>query len=365
VPFLLVRVVRTLLLRRNLAVPVLVMLVVYVTSWPLMGWAEPGGSPLLQPANYWWWFLATCSTVGYGDFYPVTFAGHLVGGYVILGGIVTLTTVFAQLALALEHLKGRHMHGSMTVEYGDHVVVLGYTPGRTERLIEEILGDQAGDGRRVVLCATEDVTVHPMPQRPVDFVRGDPTDGAVLRRAGTHRAHSVLVDARDDNESLTIALTVQHLAPDVLKVVALRDLKHATHLHYVDPRARCVQWHNPRMLTEELQSPGISDVYRELMTHGGSNTYSLTLPRSVPTTPFGVWQTVLGQSCDATVIAARTPTELLVGPPWEAPIPAGTVLYYVSQRRLEPAEAVNALRAAGRRATGRMLRPAALESVAD
>jgi len=74
---------------------------------------------------------------------------------------------------------------------------------------------------------------------------------------------------------------------------------------------------------------------------------------------------VLGQSCDATVIAARTPTELLVGPPWEAPIPAGTVLYYVSQRRLEPAEAVNALRATGRRATGRMLRPAALESVAD
>jgi len=156
-----------------------------------MGWAEPADSPLVQPANYWWWFLATCSTVGYGDFYPVTFAGHLVGGYVILGGIVTLTTVFAQLALALEHLKGRHMHGSMTVEYGDHVVVLGYTPGRTERLIEEILGDQGGageggDGRRVVLCATEDVAVHPMPQRPRELRHTDilPLEVKPSRRRG-------------------------------------------------------------------------------------------------------------------------------------------------------------------------------------
>jgi voltage-gated potassium channel len=343
VPFLLVRVVRTLLTRRNFAVPLIVVAAVFLTSWPLMWWAEPAGAAIVRPANYWWWFLATCSTVGYGDFFPTTLGGHLIGAYVIAGGIVTLTTVLAQLALLLEHLKGRHMNGSTTVGYAGHVVVLGYTPGRTDRIIEELLGD--GD-RRVVLCATEDVAIHPMPDRPVDFVRGDPVDGATLRRAGTHRAHSVLVDARDDNESLTVALTVQHVAPEVLKVVALRDLKHATHLRYVDPGARCVQWHNPRMLTEELQSPGISDVYRELMTHGGGNTYSLTLPDSVPATAFGDWQTALGREYDATVIAARTPAELLVGPGWSTPIPGGSVLYYVSHRRLTGDDAVTALKAA-------------------
>jgi Trk K+ transport system NAD-binding subunit len=340
-PFLLVRVVRTLFLRRNLTLPLVVVGIVFATSWPLMWWAEPAGAPLVRPSTYWWWFLATCSTVGYGDLYPVTFAGHLVGGYVIVGGIVTLTTVLAQLALLLEHLKGRHMDGSTTIEYGDHVVVLGYTPGRTERMIDELLAD---GGRRVVLCATEEVTLHPMPRHPVDFVRGDPTDGAVLRRAGTHRAHSVLVDARDDNESLTVVLAVQHVAPHALKVVALRDLKHATHLHYVDPRACCVQWHSPRMLTEELQSPGISDVYRELMTHGGSDTHSLTLPEALEPLPFGEWQTTLGRRYGATVIAVRTRDALMVGPGWTDPVPGGSVLYYVSRRRLTPDEAVTALR---------------------
>lgn len=339
-PFLLLRVVRTLLTRRNFAVPLIVVAFVFSTSWPLMWWAEPAGSALVRPAVYWWWFLVTCATVGYGDYTPSTLGGHLVGAYVVVGGIVTLTTVFAQLALLLEHLKGRHMSGTATMEYSGHVVVLGYTPGRTERIVEELLAD---GGLRIVLCAPEDIPVHPMPHQPVDFVRGDPTDGEVLRRAGVHRAHSVLVDADNDTQSLTIALTVQHVAPGVLKVVALRDLKHATHLRYVDPQARCVQWHNPRMLTEELQSPGISDVYRELMTHGGSNTYSLTLPESVDPAPFGDWQLALGRRYDATILAVRTPYELLVGPGWSAPVPGGAVLYYVSAQRLTPQDAVAAL----------------------
>ncbi|QLE86845.1 ion transporter [Shewanella sp. Scap07] len=34
-----------------------------------------------------WWSLVTISTVGYGDFYPVTGAGHFVGGLVIVCGV--------------------------------------------------------------------------------------------------------------------------------------------------------------------------------------------------------------------------------------------------------------------------------------
>ena len=147
-PYILIRIVRVVLLRRNLALPAIVGGFVFVTSWPLMWLAEPAGSALVRPENYWWWFLVTCSTVGYGDYFPTTPAGHVVGVYVIVGGIVTLTTVFAQFALVLERMKGRRMNGSGVVEDTGHVVVLGYLPGRTERLVEELLAD--GDGRVVL-----------------------------------------------------------------------------------------------------------------------------------------------------------------------------------------------------------------------
>jgi hypothetical protein len=55
---------------------------------------EPPDNQITDPANYWWYFVVTSATVGYGDFFPVSVAGHVVGVYVIVGGIVTLALLF-------------------------------------------------------------------------------------------------------------------------------------------------------------------------------------------------------------------------------------------------------------------------------
>jgi voltage-gated potassium channel len=337
--YILIRILRAAILRRNLALPAMIGCFVFLTSWPFMWLFEPAGAALVRPENYWWWFLVTCATVGYGDYVPTTFGGHVVGLYVIVGGVATLTTLFAQLSLVFDHVRRRRMNGSMSVRHTGHIVLLGYTHGRSERLIAELVADPE---RPVVLGATAEVSTHPMPEEPIDFVRGDYTDLAVLRRAGVDRAYGVLVDVRDDNEALAVSVAVAHLAPGALVVVALRDLTRATHVRYINPDARCVQWHNPRMLTEELQSPGIAEVYAELMTHGGGNTYSVTVPAGTPTVAFGEWQTCMGRRHAATIIAVRTPDALLVAPAWDAPVPAASVLYYVGRYRLTSADVLGA-----------------------
>ncbi|SFP47048.1 voltage-gated potassium channel [Amycolatopsis arida] len=339
-PIFLARLLARLTVLRSWATPVLVIVFVFVTSWPLMALAEPPGSELVEPENYWWYFVVTAATVGYGDFFPETGGGHVVGAYVIVGGIATLTTLFTKLASVLEQAKGRRMQGGITVDASDHVVLLGYTPGRTERIVGELLAD---GGCRVVLCGWEDVAAHPMPDQPVDFVRGNLTEHDVLRRAAVHRARSVLVDARDDNEALALAVTVDHIVEGAHVVVTLRDMAQATLVGYVNERIRCVQWHTPRMITEELKSPGIAEVYAELMTHGGTNTYSAPLPESVGPVRVGDCQSALGRSHGATLLAARAGGRLLVNPSWDTELPAGAVLYYLSPRRLTPAQITQAL----------------------
>jgi Trk K+ transport system NAD-binding subunit len=327
---------------RSRLLPVAVVVFVFVTSWPLMALAEPAGSELTGFGSYWWYFVVTASTVGYGDLSPATTGGHVVGAYVIVGGIATLTTMFAKLAAALEQAKGRRMQGTETVRASGHTVLVGYTAGRTERIVAQLLADGVPE---VVLCAGDEVQVHPMPAQPVQFVRGEPTAAGVLARAGVDRAAAVLVDMADDNEALAVAVTVDHATPAAHVVVTLRDMERAELLRYVDRRIRCVQWHTPRMVTEELTSPGIAEVYAELMTAGGADTYSVTLPVSLGGLPVERCRTVLGRAFGATVLAARTGADLVVNPPWDADLPAGAVLYYVGPRRLTGGEVETALRA--------------------
>ncbi|WP_328616830.1 ion channel [Amycolatopsis sp. NBC_00355] len=343
--FILSRLFARWILRAGWTLPVVVVVFVFVTSWPLMVLAEPAGSDLVQPGNYWWYFVVTAATVGYGDFSPATVAGHFVGGYVIVGGIATLTTVFTRLAALLEQAKGRRMQGLEPVELSGHVVLVGYLAGRTERLVAQLLADGITG---LVLCAGDDVPVHPMPAQPVEFVRGDLTAPGVLARAGIERAATVLVDARDDNEALAVAVLVDHATTSAHVVVTMRDMERAELIGFVDPRITCVQWHTPRMVVEEVVSPGIAEVYAELMTAGGAGTYSITLPERLGAVSVERCQAALGHAFGATVLAVRGAEGLTVNPARDGDLPPGAVVYYVNSRALGQEEIERALRAAHR-----------------
>src|SRR3712207_7778354 len=106
--------------------------------------------------------------------YPASPGGRVVGVYVIVGGIVTLTLLFTQLAAALQSVRGKRLRGLVELDLADHVVLLGYTPGRTSRIVTELCAEDRGP---VGLCIREDVPEDPFPERlAVQFVRGDLTD---------------------------------------------------------------------------------------------------------------------------------------------------------------------------------------------
>ena len=317
--------------------PLAIAVFVFLSSWLAMWLVEPADNALIAPANYWWYFVVTAATVGYGDFFPTSDAGHVVGAYVIVGGIVTLTVLFTQLADYIRTIKGKRMRGLARLDISDHAVILGYMPGRTERIIAEL----TAEGRlQVALCAWDDqVAENPVPDEPgVFFVRGDLTAVDVLERAGLAQARAALIDGRDDNETFTMTVAVHHVRPDVHMVAALRDLERRDHLRYVNPRVQAVQWHMPFLLTEEAAQPGITEVYRDLMTAGGTgNTYALTVPARFPYATFGEAQTAFGRSHGATILAVRDDEALTVSPPWDRPLAQGTTLYYVAGERIEPA----------------------------
>lgn len=334
-PFLIYRLSQFVRLRlRGWRLPLAVAAFVFLTSWLVMALVEPAGSEIGAPGTYWWYFVVTSATVGYGDVFPVSTAGRVVGIYVIVGGIVTLTLLFTQLATALQSVRGRRLRGVVPLDLSDHVVLLGYFPGRTERIVAELTADRRF---QVALCAWDDVPEDPMPHRPdVHFVRGDLTHEDVMTRACVERARTVVLDGRDDNETLAMAVAVDHANPRVHMVAAVRDLGRRDSLRYVNERVQVVQWHMPFLLTEEASDPGITQIYNDLMSAGGhGNTYSLPIPQGFSHATFGDCQTHFGRSFGATVLAVRDGDGLRVSPPWETPVSPGAILYYIAAERID------------------------------
>jgi voltage-gated potassium channel len=146
----------------------------------------------------------------------------------------------------------------------------------------------------------------------------------VMTRACVQRARTAVIDGRDDNETLAIAVAVDHAHPGIHLVAAVRDLGRRESLRYVNADVQVVQWHMPFLLSEEAGDPGITQVYNDLMSSGGhGNTYSMRVPAGFPHATFGDCQVHFGRTFGATVLAVRGAEGLVVSPPWQTPVPPG------------------------------------------
>jgi Ion channel len=78
----------------------------------LLGWClpcavilvEPAGSEITAPGIAWWYVVVTAATVGHGDLFPVSAAGHMVGTSVVVGGTVALTLLFGARGATLSYV---------------------------------------------------------------------------------------------------------------------------------------------------------------------------------------------------------------------------------------------------------------------
>ena len=156
---------------------------------------------------FWYFYITTATTVGYGDFSPVSVSGRwIVTLFVMPGGIVLFTTVLAKLIQDVTGAWRRRMKGLKDFsQMTGHLVVVGWCEQRTERMVQLIRGD-ASEQREIILLAR--LAENPLPDH-IHFVHTQHLSAPLaIQRAGVPQADFVIVLGQDDNESLTAALAV-------------------------------------------------------------------------------------------------------------------------------------------------------------
>jgi len=93
-----------------------------------------------------WWALVTVTTVGYGDFTPVTVPGRITAGFIMATGLLSLAVVTAQVASSFVAQAPSRARGRQPTEAAPPEVTLAELNRRLAR-IEELLAVAATGSR--------------------------------------------------------------------------------------------------------------------------------------------------------------------------------------------------------------------------
>lgn len=309
----------------------------YAISAKLMWLFESG--EIAEAVAFFYYYITTVTTVGYGDIAPKMPSGRLLASlWIMPGGIILFTTSITKFVHYLSTQWRRRMCGEADYSYlGGHVVILGWQGLRTQRMVEEITHDVGRVEREIVICSTKDIE-NPMPT-VVKFVRDSALSEKRLHdRAGTAGAAIIIALGHDDNDTLAAALAASAYNRQGHLVAQFQQQAFAELLVAHCPRAEAMVSADTAMLVRAAQDPGSSRVHHDLLSvMTGSALFSLKIPDDAALATYGELMSDYKLRHNATVVAVADDVRgngLALNAPASKHVGPGQVVYYIAERRI-------------------------------
>jgi len=324
-----------------------VMLVTFVHMMLVWGLLALVGEQALTPiSTYFYYYVVTTSTVGYGDFSASTEAGRWVVALLqIPFGLALFGVLLGKAGQTVTYLIRRAMTGDKNFSHiNNHIIIFGWHDTRTKRMIDYILADQKRLDRRILLAVTEQME-HPFLSNPhVDFARLNSfTNLEELKRVAIERADKIIIDGQDDDQTFTTALRISRLVNEQCHISAHFDdetkiemlLEHCNNVE-------CSSAKSAEILVRSMQDPGSSRVQEELLsTLHGDTQFSLVIPEDHAQMEFGKLFHHFKHDHDAILLGVAhnlSAQNMDLNPPLDYPVNSGDILHYIALERVLSSE---------------------------
>ncbi|MEM9383494.1 MAG: ion channel [Pseudomonadota bacterium] len=287
---------------------------------------------------FWYFYVTTATTVGYGDYSPQTVGGRYVTTLLLMpGGILLFTSALAKLAQAFIDQWRSRMKGYADLQHlQDHIVIVGWHGRRSQRMFELLKADPSEE-RAIVILAN--LPENPQPEAAYFVASSLLSDPESMRRTGIARAALVIVVGRDDNETLGASLAAGALNSRAHLVSYFIDPAPANILRLHCPQAECIVSMSIENTVRAAQDPGASRLVRQLLSslEGNANVYRMAVPGGAHETTY--WQLLvhLKEEHDATLIAMDHGSDadgVLLNPAGDTPIRGGDEVFLIAAQRL-------------------------------
>lgn len=191
----------------------------------LLAWIfERNGQGSNTITSFWdgiWWAIVTVATVGYGDKFPITYPGRLVGIILITVGFAALSVFTGLIASLFVEDKLKGAKGLKQIRTHDHVLICGWN--NTGDFLLKAMLEKNMQNIEVCILANETPEFFEhlescYPTLSLRFVRGEATQEETLKRAAVSSAGQVIIladqnlsRASADDRSIIIANTIHYL----------------------------------------------------------------------------------------------------------------------------------------------------------
>lgn len=304
-------------------------------TWVLLDLA--GEERLEGPATFFYWYATTAYTVGYGDLSPQTEAGRLITAlWVFPGAIAAFTTIVAKILAAIGDVWRRRRSGKGDYSrMTDTIVLIGYHPSRTIKMIDELCTELAADQTLVLL--TRQTLAEP--DGRIRYVQSDTlTSVSALTRAGVRGASRVVVFTGSDSDTLAATLAAAVVAPPEAHIVCyFEDEDHARLLNQHCPRVEVVLSAGPEMVARACKDPGASQVISCLTSHldAGATLFSLTWPDRPPRAYGALAHDLLQRSATLLAVQPTAAAAPVFNPDISLDVRPGDRVFYVASDRID------------------------------
>lgn len=162
-----------------------------------------------------WYALVTVSTVGYGDLYPISDAGRILGGVIIIISVGFIGFVVSKFSeLAAEHSRRKFL-GMDGTDFSGHYIVVGWSD-ISRIVIKEVMAA----GFKVAVLTNEEKDILEMKSIFSDpktfFVTfGLSEDGATFERLNIDEAVGAILLTGDDAITLVTVLELKRVNPEL------------------------------------------------------------------------------------------------------------------------------------------------------
>lgn len=169
-----------------------------------------------------WYSLVTLTTVGYGDFFPKTVLGKLLGFLFLIGSLGILGILIGRITEKINELRERRKMGYNGTNFTHHIIIIGWDEFARTVTTQLIYAE-----RKVAIVTDKkddiDLIYEAYGKEQVFVLFSDLKNNAMLEKLNVAEAYMLFLNLKDDTDKLISILNIKKSYPDASFMVTLEN----------------------------------------------------------------------------------------------------------------------------------------------